>query len=240
MPATTAKISRPTLPDIFPRERLFQQLDQAIKRSVVWLSAPAGSGKTTLIHNYLDARHLPCLWYQVDEGDTDIATFFHYLGLAATKGGRHLPALPRFTPEYQFSVSNFSRRFFEVIYQRLEPHSIVVFDDYQDVPPDSAFHEVIVNGLCVLPPGITVIIISRTAPTERMTKLKAERRLSTMGWSDVKFTRDETEGIVAHTGWKPVSEEMLRSVHEKAQGWVAGVVLMMENADAVSVDLSVS
>jgi ATP/maltotriose-dependent transcriptional regulator MalT len=69
-----AKIARPTLPKVFPRERLFKLLDQSRERSVIWVTGPAGSGKTTLVASFLYSRKLPCLWYQVDAGDADPAT----------------------------------------------------------------------------------------------------------------------------------------------------------------------
>ena len=56
-------------------------------------SAPPGAGKTTLASSYVDARELRHLWFQLDAGDADPATFFHYLGVAA--GGR----LPHLTAE---------------------------------------------------------------------------------------------------------------------------------------------
>src|SRR3990172_8069499 len=70
-----AKITRPKITGVYERKRLFKLLDQRLERPVVWISAPAGSGKTTLVASYLDARKLPCLWYQVDEGDSDIPPF---------------------------------------------------------------------------------------------------------------------------------------------------------------------
>ena len=80
-----AKITRPTLPKVFPRERLFKMLEEGRERSVIWISGPAGSGKTTLVAGYIESRRIPCLWYQIDEGDSDVATFFYYLGLAGKK-----------------------------------------------------------------------------------------------------------------------------------------------------------
>ncbi len=35
---------------------------------MTWISAPAGSGKTTLVASFLEAHKIPCLWYQIDEG----------------------------------------------------------------------------------------------------------------------------------------------------------------------------
>ena len=71
-----SKVIRPILRDVFPRKRLFILLDQMRKQSAIWVSGPAGSGKTTLVNSYLETRGIPCLWYEVDEGDTDLATFF--------------------------------------------------------------------------------------------------------------------------------------------------------------------
>ncbi len=95
--ASLAKITRPSLTGIYPRERLFSLLDKGRENSVMWITGPPGSGKTTLLSNYLDNRNVDYLWYQVDQGDTDIATFFYYTGLAAlkdaTKTGSTHPSL---------------------------------------------------------------------------------------------------------------------------------------------------
>src|ERR1039457_4973477 len=96
-----AKITRPKLSNVFARKRLFKELDNSKKKAVTWITGPAGSGKTTLVASYLDARKLPCLWYQVDSGDADIATFFYYMGLASKKASpRFRKPLPLLTPEY--------------------------------------------------------------------------------------------------------------------------------------------
>jgi len=39
-----------------PRERLFSYFDRLKDQGIVWISGPAGSGKTTLVTNYVDAR----------------------------------------------------------------------------------------------------------------------------------------------------------------------------------------
>ncbi len=79
--------SRPILTGVFPGKRLFSLLDQRRRRPAIWVSGSPGSGKTTAVIGYLDARNLPCLWYQVDPGEADPATFFYYPGLAAKNAG---------------------------------------------------------------------------------------------------------------------------------------------------------
>jgi ATP/maltotriose-dependent transcriptional regulator MalT len=58
-----AKITRPRLPRVLERERLFRLLDGCRDHPVIWVTGPAGAGKTTLIASYLDSRKFPCLWY---------------------------------------------------------------------------------------------------------------------------------------------------------------------------------
>jgi hypothetical protein len=70
-PLALAKLTPPKLHDVLPRPRLFALLDHALMRPIAWVSAPPGSGKTTLVASYLQARGLRHVWYQADIGDTD-------------------------------------------------------------------------------------------------------------------------------------------------------------------------
>src|SRR5512139_2171212 len=74
-PPALAKITPPRLHDVLARTRLFEALDAALQRPVAWLSAQPGAGKTTLVATYLQARARRALWYQVDDGDADAASF---------------------------------------------------------------------------------------------------------------------------------------------------------------------
>src|SRR5215475_1832679 len=103
-----AKTTRPTLAKSLTRARLFRRLDQCRESPITWVWGPPGVGKTTLVASYLIIRRPFNLWYQVDEGDADVATFFYFLGLAAP--GRRRP-LPLLTPEYRQGLAIFTRRF---------------------------------------------------------------------------------------------------------------------------------
>src|SRR5438477_9909944 len=78
-----AKLTRPKLYDALPRPRLFSLLDEAAAHPIVWICAPPGSGKTTLVASYLEARELIHVWYQADIGDTEPATSVHDIPIAA-------------------------------------------------------------------------------------------------------------------------------------------------------------
>jgi len=124
--AAIAKVTRPILTGVFQRIRLFDLLDSLRKRPVVWVTGPAGCGKTTLVSSYVAARGLPCLWYQVDASDEDPATFFYYLGLAAKKAApRRRKPFPLLTPEYLSGIETFTLRYFENLYACLKIPSVL-------------------------------------------------------------------------------------------------------------------
>jgi LuxR family maltose regulon positive regulatory protein len=227
--ALPAKISRPKVNDVIERKRLFTELDQAGRRPVVWLSSPAGSGKTTLISSYIDARGLRCLWYQVDEGDEDLATFFHYMRLAGRKAnGRGRKILPLLTPEYLVAIHAYAKRFFENLFKRLPQPFALVLDNYQAVANDSPLHEIIRCAIAVLPSGVTVYILSRSDPPAAMTPLRVARHLSILGWRQLRLQRRELEVFVRWSGIGGLGDDVVDRLYDKSDGWMAGIILMLE------------
>lgn len=230
-PVSISKISRPQPYKAFLRTRLFRLLDRYRKRPIIWVCGPAGSGKTTLVSSYVEHRNLPNLWYQVDSGDGDIATFFHYLGLAARKAApRKRKPLPHLTPEYLLTIQVFTRGFFRDLYNSLNVPSVMVFDNFHEVTSPSQFHEVIQNGLSEIPTGINVIIISRSEPPQVLERMRANQLMSVISWDDLHLRLDEFKGIIRHKGFKKMSNDMIRKLHTNTEGWAAGLLLMLEKS----------
>jgi hypothetical protein len=95
----------------------------------------------------VEARRLRGIWYQVDEGDGDPATFFYYLGLAGRKAApRKRSPLPLLTPEFLPGLTTFTHRFFEDLLGRLGAGSVLVFDNCQNAPSRSPFFGLLREG----------------------------------------------------------------------------------------------
>jgi len=229
-PTAFAKITRPTLPDMFPRKRLFDLLDDLRKRPMIWVSGPPGCGKTTLVGSYIETLKIPCLWYKLDEGDSDPATFFYYMGLAAKNAApRMQSSLPLLTPEYLPGIFTFTRRYFEDLCDRIKIPSLIVFDNYQEVPDEAAVHEVISTGLSAISEGINVILVSRSRPPAGLIRQKANRMMQAIGWDQLRFTLEESQQLLQLNA-KKLSPKTIEDLYRTADGWVAGLVLMMESA----------
>lgn len=218
-----AKITRPNPTGTYKRERLLNLLDGERGRAVIWISAPAGAGKTTLLSNWLDSRRIEALWYRTDTADADPPTFFHYLGLAASAAApRKKTPLPALTPEYLPALSVFTRRFFEAFFQRFKPGSVVVIDDFH-AAASPVFVEIIKGMIDTLLPGIRLVVISREDIPAEYSRLKVNGDISLISWPDMRFTLEETRGLLRHRHGDDAGAE---NIHEAAGGWAAGLALM--------------
>ena len=225
------KITRPRVSGIVLRERLFRLIDDGRMRPVLWVSAAAGAGKTTLVASYLDSRQLRCLWYQVDERDSDAASFFYYLGLAAKKAApRYRTPLPLLTPEYLPELATFAKRYFEAFASRLKPPFLLVFDNYQEMPADALIHEIFQQMASVVPEGIRIVIISRTGPPPPFARLIANNRLLSLTAADLRFSEKESQQLIHENSGENIAPETAGELHARTQGWAAGLVLLLEMA----------
>ena len=194
---------------------------------------PPGAGKTTLVASYLKERKLPTLWYQLDEGDEDVASFFHYIGLSCKVAFPRLRRpLPHLSLEYRGSLATFTRRFFEDVYSRCKVDSVLVFDNCQEVPTDSQLYDVLEVALGEMPKGITCICLSRELPPPAFAQLQARQALHIFDPDRLRVTSEEVTALVRLRSQRrrAPSAAFTAKIHEKSSGWFAGLVLLLEHA----------
>jgi LuxR family maltose regulon positive regulatory protein len=88
-PVQLTKVQRPPLrTETLSRERLLDWLAARIQQRLVFISAEAGYGKTTLIADFARRTRVRIIWYRIDEQDRDWVAVLNYLVAA----GRELDA----------------------------------------------------------------------------------------------------------------------------------------------------
>lgn len=230
------KITRPQSGKTLARERLFAQLKSACEQHpLVWISAPGGSGKTTLISSYLESRKIKSIWYQVDEGDVDLATFFHYMGQAGKKASpRRKKSLPSLTPEYLQGLSIFTRRFFEEIISRLGEGGVIVLDNFQLLKNESELVKLLPVITEAISGQLTLIIISRNTVPDHLVGLSAKGLLYKIEEKSIRFSEDEWLAVPQSQSITKDKKRLL-SLHEKMGGWISGLMLC-QNIDIDTLD----
>ena len=205
------------------RERLFALLDGAGKAA--WISGPPGSGKTTLVSTWVEARRLPFLWYRVQASDADPASLFYEL---AARAGRRRAPLPPFTPEYRGGEAAFARRFFRELAPRRRLPWALVLDDLNQVVPSQPLLAVLCEAIEELPPGSRVILVSREPPPAAFSRLIGNGVMSVLGGEHLRLTDVEALAI-AQARAPGMPREELESACARAAGWAAGLVLLVTN-----------
>jgi len=236
------KVSAPDSDGAVARERVFALVDRARARPSVWVTAPGGAGKTTLIASYLRARRTAHIWFQIDAGDEDVAVFFQYLNRAAAQAGIDKRAqLPKWTADYLGSIdafaANYFRELFELISAQRKP-AVLVLDNYQELKQDSRLHSIIQLAIQQLPTGVNVVVLSREAPPPSWARERASDRMSFITWDDLQLSADESAAIVRQRvpGSKDAAA-LAEKLHARVQGWVAGLILLTEPASMTSEQL---
>lgn len=211
------KLTPPRLPKIVPRARLFRELDRARTRPIIWITGPPGAGKTTLVASYLKVRRLRPLWYTVDERDEDL------------------------TPEYLQGLSVFTRNVFEALDAQLPRSVALVLDNYQTISTDSPVHEMLALGLSHLVVERPVLIISREEPPPAWASLLVSRRMTRFDGHTLRLTSAESLAIIALYRSRrrdAAVEKALAEAVATLDGWMAGMVLLLEEATGSSTTLA--
>src|SRR5262249_1476542 len=102
----------------------------------------------------------------------------------------------------------------------------VVFDNYQEATDSPAFHKVIALAATEAAPGVRVMVLSRAEPAGEYARLLANGLLAQMSWDNLRLTLEETVRIAAER--YPERAALAESLHDQCDGWVAGMVLLLE------------
>jgi len=224
--ALPAKLTRPQVHAVVPRERPFRRLDAPGLRWC-WIAAPAGAGKTTLASSWIEERKLECLWLSLDAGDGDPATLFHYLGLAAAQlAGPKDVCPPPLTPEFLPGLDVYARRFFEYLFGLYREPFAMVLDNCHEVPLNAPFASVIVPALIdSLPDRGRLLCLSRGALPAALARCSVDPGFQQFGWKDLSFADEEAKQLAALVA--PTSTADINAVNQYVNGWVAGLKLLL-------------
>ena len=214
--------------DVLVRERLLRELATAETARLVLVSAPAGSGKTTLVADWIRRVEAPVGWVSLDPEDDDPHRFMEYLVEAASScapdaAGR-ATALIRSTPPPE-PTAVVRALVAELAVPPPESGScgIIVLDDYH-VITDTKVHEA-VTWLTERAVGIKLVLVSRSDPPLPLARLRARRQLFEVREADLRFRSTEAGAFVEGICGRSLSKESLETLAKRTEGWAAGLQL---------------
>jgi len=237
-----AKVSLPNVSNGFVRKKLLDQFDEYFDRPTLWVAAPMGAGKTTLISDYIRSRLPDCLWYRLDRGDDDIASFFHYMGAAlVNRSHRDSDPIALLKYENQADVEKFSLNFFETVFSQLKKPGVIVFDNYQDLTINSQLHWVVHAAMEAVPVGIHIIVISRVPPPYHYADLLTDNNISVIDGEQLALSENDISDYYQHRiGKHHLPDELITAINKTAEGNVSNVTSALPCFDLSAASVSSS
>ncbi|WP_329047763.1 AAA family ATPase [Amycolatopsis sp. NBC_01488] len=208
--------------DLIERRDLVAALDRAAGSRVTVVSAPAGSGKTSLLRLWCDqyGRGRRIAFMSVQPGQHDAQLFWHtLLGAvhAATGADRVEPST---TPG--FDGQAMVDKVLSAIGPSGEPIYLVI-DDLHELGSAEAADR-LTALLTQLPPHAHVIVATRGVPPLRLHRLRLARDLAEIRVAQLRFTEAETRELLA-TARIPLRDDVAATLHQRTEGWAAGLGL---------------
>nr|BBH85568.1 helix-turn-helix transcriptional regulator [Thermosporothrix sp. COM3] len=231
IPLLEAKLHFPRLAlALVSRPRLLALLDQGRTSPLTLLSAPAGTGKTTLVRQWIEDRHIPNIaWISLDAGDNDPARFWRYLITACQSfqpdlGHEALSQLMLYPPLKPFTTLEAALTTFLNELVALPVNCILVLEDYH-LLNEPRIHETVTFFLEHLPPSLHVLLLSRTEPPLPLARLRAKGELFEITANDLRFSTEEAQSFLQQITPHPLALEEVQQLNIRLEGWATGLRL---------------
>src|SRR5215468_6146176 len=220
--ATKLHVPRPQ-PGFVLRRRLAEALGEGLARGRMLVCAPAGFGKTALLADWARGDGRPVAWLGLDDGDSDPARFWRYV-VAALERAR--PGLAgRVGPSSAQSVDGLVTALInELAADPGADEVLLVLDDYHLVD-SGPVHESVAFLLEHLPPGLRVVVSSRSDPALPLARLRARGQLAELRAADLRFTPGEAAALLAEAAGPDLPGPAVAALMARTEGWAAGLQL---------------
>ncbi len=221
-----AKLMAPRLPSsVIQRRDLLLRLDAGLTRKLVLVTAPTGYGKTTLVSLWIADRKAPAVWLTLDEYDNDPVRFWTTVVSAlrtfdSSLGKSALSALAASQPVFFRSILTALINDLAV----RDKTCVLVLEDYHTIT-STEIHDTVSFLLQHLPASLHVILISRNEPPLPLGILRARDELIELDTASLRFTPSETEAFLRETVRMELASAVMTRLHERTEGWVAGLRL---------------
>jgi LuxR family transcriptional regulator, maltose regulon positive regulatory protein len=210
-------------PRLIGRGDLLAALDRAAAKKVTIISAPAGSGKTSLLRAWVGRPGQPhrLAVMQVQRDQRDAQQFW----LALLSAVRQASAASRAEPPVATPDFNGRAMVDRVLSELADQRGrlILIIDDLHELISPDALAQ-LTRLLTNLPPNVYAVLATRRDLPLRLHQLRLAGELAEIRAADLRFTERETRELLDASGIA-LSEAAVALLHQRTEGWAAGLRL---------------
>jgi LuxR family maltose regulon positive regulatory protein len=221
------KLSMPPLRTVMlDRTHLVTKLSTRKDRRLIMIVGQAGSGKTSLVSQWITQNSLQYAWYSLDEHDNQRDLFFRYLLAALAGAGNKTEQENRLFRRGQRSLSTANMLPIIIDFaENLSVDTYLVLDDYH-VITSKEVHEAVSSILDYLPPKMHIVLISRRELPFSLSKLKVRDQMTEISAEELMLTEKERMRFLSEIVPLALPLEQLRTLSAYSDGWLGGLQLI--------------
>lgn len=217
-------------PQTLRRVRLLDVLHNNIHRKVLFVCAPAGYGKTTLLVDFAEDIDAFIYWYRIAPEDNSLVAFYENVIQAFQL--HH----PEFGNELSLSLeenlpspNELAYRLVNQLEETLQDFSIFVLDDYHLVSTDPEIADFVEAFITYLPDHLRLLIGSRNVYGIPTALLYVQEQLAIISEEELKFRQEE----IMELCWKyyhiQLTDEQCSIILKQAEGWIVAILLALRS-----------
>jgi LuxR family maltose regulon positive regulatory protein len=209
---------------LLDRADLLQLLDRAVTKRVTVISAPPGSGKTSLLRAWADRSTNPrrVAFVSVERDLQDAQRFWCAVLDAIRSLARSIDAETQSATTAALDGDQVVDRVRSELDEQVEP-VVLIIDDLHELRSADALTQ-LEHLLAILPGSARVVLSSRRDPPIRLPQLRLADGVAEIRAADLRFTESETRGLLAASGIG-LSDAGAAALYQRTEGWAAGLRL---------------
>lgn len=213
-------------PQIFQREGVLQKLDQMMKKQIVFITAPMGYGKTTIVREYLKEHHYDVVnWFYFGKNADEEQVFVRQMAnVFAQNGNKRAQEMEHtYAKVSYYELETYTR----MLKLAITKETVCIFDDYH------LCHLKYMNKLIEIVasmeiPHFHLIVIGRYYPEIPYLEMQMKGQCELLEKKDLCLSEEETERFFLENHCKLTREE-LDEVVSYTDGWMAAIYLLCTN-----------
>jgi LuxR family maltose regulon positive regulatory protein len=221
------RLHPPRLPStLVSRPHLLALLDSGQQQKLTLLHAPAGSGKTTLVAQWIAHRRV--VWLSLDRGDNDPIRFWAAVIVACQRlhpsvGQKALELLAH----ESFMTSPLEAALSALLddLARFVPEGTLILEDYHCIE-QPRIHETLTFFIEHLPADLHVMILTRSVPPLPLARWRVRGDVLEIQSAHLRFSVEDTAAFCQQMIPQVLTDETICSLHAHLEGWAAGLRLL--------------
>jgi LuxR family maltose regulon positive regulatory protein len=189
---------------------------------VITIVAPAGYGKTTLLHQWAERDPRPFAWLAIDAHDNDPGVLLTYLALALDRITPVDPAVFRSLAAPRSDPMTAAGPVLQALRRASRP-AVLVIDDLHELD-DGSCRDVLAQIVDRMPAGWQVALAGRGPLPTVVARLRAEGRVAEVSTTDLAMDHEEARELLRSAGID-LTMAAVTELNRDLEGWPAALYL---------------